>query len=212
MTRRIAIAKRLRRLALGATMALGAGGISYATAVTNGALAPDDGPRDSVAGDVDTLEAQLSGIDFLPDRDRLDGVVAGNAVADLVEMANDTGAQAGRRLRALRSLGAYDTGPAREALIETVERYDSAEAGIELVYLRAAIEALADLGGVAGDDTAIIIGDLLEHPSPDVRAAAARGLGDLGDPVGTGFLFRRLDVEKVPFVRAAIDRALRDLT
>lgn len=172
------------------------------------AAAADNPPTHALDADVDTLEAQLSGIDFLPDRDRLDDVAPNNPTTALIDICQDTGARAGQRLRALRSLAQYPSPRARTALVDAIGRYRDAEKGMDLLYLRAALEALAQVGG---DDTWLIVIEFFDHRSPDIRAAAVRAVGDLGDPSATAELFRRLDLEKVPFVRAAIERALRDL-
>lgn len=155
----------------------------------------------------------LSGLDFVPGRSQLDELFAGD-VAALVGLANDDGAASdpGIRLRAYRSLAQFTGDPVAVTGLRTaVVRYRNARAGIELLYLVAALDALGAVGD-ASDVT--IAAQLLEAgDSRDLRAAAARMLGALGSAAGCGPLQARAGdvVEPEAMVRIAINRALNRL-
>lgn len=151
----------------------------------------------------------LSGIDFVPARNELDRLFAGD-VAALVGVANneEDGADAGVRLRAYRSLRHFVGDPtAREGLRTAVARYRSARRGIEVLYLIAAVDALGEIGEPIDVDAIVPLLDAGE--SRDLRAAAARALGQLGTSTACARLRARTSVEGQPMVIKAIDRALQ---
>ena len=157
------------------------------------------------------LEA-LSGIDFVPGRVDLVRLFSGD-VAALVGLANDDAdADPGIRLRAYRSLAEFTNDPIALAGLRTaVARYRTARSGTELLYLMASLQALGEVGDDA-DVTAIA--PLLDAgDSRDLRAAAARALGQLGAPAACAPLQSRAGVGLEPqaMVRIAINRALNRL-
>lgn len=150
------------------------------------------------------IEQTLSGIDYLPDRGRLDDLLAGTA--ELVALANseDDTVSPGVRLRAYRSLGLFDDPIARDALVDAIDRFRFSFEPIEQMYLIAAIEALADLAGP--EDLGPMV-DALGHDSRDVRAAAARALGATGLPEACEPLDNLIDIETEPQVMEAAGAA-----
>ena len=133
----------------------------------------------------------LTPIDSLPSSQQINAVFDDDpvaALAGLQQIANPPGSvDRGVQLRAIRALvhycvttpcGAAD--PAHVTLLEiaTDPRYRDSRTGTDLLILRAAIESLGVLQ-VPGDvDT---LGQQLQHPSRDIRAAVAKALRDLGN-------------------------------
>lgn len=151
----------------------------------------------------------LSGIDFVPGRADLDRLFAGN-VSDLVAVANgDGGEDPGIRLRAYRALGQFEGDPvALSGVRAAVGRYRSARQGTELLYLIAALHAL----GVVGDasDVATVAPLLGAGDSRDLRAAAARALGDLGGEAACEALRSQIN-DPLLMVRIAVNRAIQQV-
>lgn len=151
--------------------------------------------------------AALSGIDFLPGAERLNAILNGD-LTELADVANGDG-DPGVRVRAYRSLGQFDDDRARQGLKTGIDRYRTATAGTELLYLMAAAEGLGVIGG-PGDVP--VLGPLLDAPSRDLRVVAARALGDIGDDGACDLLRRRAVVEPEEQVGIEIDLALASCT
>lgn len=180
-------------------------GAAAAVALAAGAARALDAPK----ADPEVIEL-LSGISYVPSKTSIDVVLGDAAVEDLVELARSPAElDPGLRLRALRALGQYggDAG-VDAALRDALGEYAAASAGVEVLYLRAAISALAE---AAGPDAAESLVALLDHEVRDVRAAAATALARAGATEVTGELRARLAVEPVLQVRLAIEAALREL-
>jgi HEAT repeat protein len=131
----------------------------------------------------------------------------------LAAIVNDSSQLAGIRLRAIHALVNYpdQTTPAiaHDALAALINPNPNATTGSQLLIVRAAIEALGQVG-TAGQDTSVIA-SYLDDNSRDVRAAAALALRDLGDSTAVCALRTRLQHEAIPQVRLAISAALRVL-
>lgn len=121
------------------------------------------------------VEQRLSGIDFLPDRDSLDQILSGTG--ELVTLANTEDVSPGVRIRAFRTLGFFDDAIARAALVDAVTRFRDSSVPNEQLYLIAALEALGELVRPGGLGPIV---DAFGHDRRDVRAAAARALGEAG--------------------------------
>lgn len=160
----------------------------------------------------------LTGLDFparqnemTAQRGELDLLLGADPVASLTAIANaDTQVAAGVRVRAIRALALYAQDDARAALRDLIAKHALASTGLEILELRAAIEAL----GIVGDttDVARIVPFLDKEESRDVRAAAARALRDLGSTTAIAPLHARLAKEKAPQVQFWISDALRVLS
>ena len=164
----------------------------------------------------------LTTIDALPSLEQLDRAHGGSrdaAIANLTLIAAGQGAAVdpGIQVRAIRVLGPLCTpvpcepssvAHATLVTLASTPRYRDARAGSDLVILRAALEALGEQR-IADDATVVI--PLLEHPSRDIRAAAALSLRDLGSALAVAPLRARYPREQVPQVRIAISAALRAL-
>lgn len=122
----------------------------------------------------------------------------------------------GVQLRAVRALIHYcatpctELDPAHMTLVEIASDplYRNSRVGSDLLILRATLEALGALR-VPGD--VYRIADQLQHPSRDIRAAAARALRDLGNTQAIPLLRARMNVEEVDQVETALSDALRVL-
>jgi hypothetical protein len=167
-------------------------------------------PAEPPPGDARVVEL-LSGIDYVPTRAALDDAL-GAAVAtdDLIAIARGSAPEsgdAGVRIRAYRALGLYPGTATATALRAGISEH-AAGGGVEILYLRAAIDSLVK---VAGADAVDDIVPLLDHASRDVRATAAIALGHTGSDAAVAPLRARLSVEEVGQVRLAIAQALREL-
>ena len=147
------------------------------------------------------LEEQLSGFDFLP-------VLAPTELTALIALANDDDVSQGVRLRALRSLGSFDDDVARASLTSAINTFRNTDDPTEQLYLIASLEALGEIGGTA--DVATLSGSL-GHDRRDVRAAAARALGQTLEETACTPLKTLGSHERELQVRFAIDDALRNL-
>jgi HEAT repeat protein len=178
-------------------------------AVASAALADGAPGRPRVDGAV--LDV-LSVADEVVARERLDQALGPAPVATLRATATDGGVDPGIRLRALRALGLYPSPESRAALHDALVargRCDgdgAAVTGTDLVFVRAALEALGAIGDP--EDVAWIV-PCLQAKSRDLRVAAARSLRDLGASTAVCPLQRQRDVEVVPQVQSAISAALR---
>ncbi|MDB4954238.1 MAG: hypothetical protein JWO36_1807 [Myxococcales bacterium] len=172
----------------------------------------------------------LSPIDSVPLKVTLDSVFNGAPQArdQLVAIAQDANGDIGVRLRAIHTLWKYcpfstspsmspgpcittDPGwPVHLALVAMVPASPAAwpHSGADLLLLRAAIESLGLLKVSTDVD---LLTPLLDHPSRDIRATAARALRDLCNPQATNPLRVRYAHENLDQVRLAISDALRVL-
>jgi HEAT repeat protein len=148
--------------------------------------------------------AALSGIDFLPGAETLTELVNGDLTA-LADVANGDGEDPGVRVRAYRSLGQFDDDRARQGLKTGIDRYRTATAGTELLYLMAAAEGLGLIGGSADVP---VLAPLLNAPSRDLRVVVARALGQIGDIAACALLTGRLPVEGEKQVEIELNLAL----
>ncbi len=150
----------------------------------------------------------LSGVDFVPVRTTLDGVLGASAETELNSIANDTTSDAGLRIRAFRALAFY-RGPQTEAtLTATVQANASATTGVETLYARAAMLSLAT---VIGDNAVVFISPILDNENRDMRSSAARALALAGSTDAIPALRERLNLETVPQVQLALSDAIREL-
>jgi hypothetical protein len=179
---------------------------------------PGDGERSTIAHAAlpptpalpdQPLSELLSGIEFVPDRSAFDGLMGDGAPDQLVAIAlgNDAElADAGLRIRAYRALALYPSAANEETLRAAVAEHGAVARGVDTLYVRAAMDALAR---VAPDSAIDAIAPMLSHPSQDVRAGAARALGATGRDAAEPVLRARLATETVEQVRVAIADALR---
>ena len=134
-----------------------------------------------------------------------------NQVAVLSGIDQDPGV----RLRAYRAIGLYKGIQARTALrFDLTSSLASPQTGTDLLYLRAAIEALGLQQEPA--DVPVLVPFLNFEASRDIRAATADSLRVLGSSQAIDPLQERYGVETQldqpsEQVRLAITRALRDL-
>jgi HEAT repeat protein len=155
----------------------------------------------------------LGAIDFAPQRSDLDAAMPATALDQLVGFATDETEDPGKRLRAIRALALYPSDQAKGALLSILGQQDPhvAPPGTETLYLRAAIESLAEIGG---PDEVPVIAEFLEAIGStelqglDLRATAARALGVIGSPTAVTPLRARQN-DPAPEVRFAITEALR---
>ncbi len=177
-----------------------------------GVIALATGARgDQVAGSIPTAQLidALSGIDFVAQRPALDPLLGGSPSEALASIAATEAVDPGIRLRALRALALYPSTESRAALAAEIGAYGAATAGVELLHLRAAIEALGVIG--QPEDVPAILPMLDKEESRDVRAAAAYALRDIGSSAATNPLRARLAKERTEQVKFAISDALRVL-
>ncbi len=161
----------------------------------------------------------LTPIDSLPSSQQINTAFNNSpteALANLQQIANPTSfVDRGVQIRAVRALIHYCattpcglSDPAHVALTNVAGRYRDARSGSDLLVLRAAIESLGLLQ-VPGDWS--LLTDQLQHPSRDIRAAAARALRDLGNTRAIVPLRARYNIEGTEQVKIAISDALRVL-
>lgn len=154
----------------------------------------------------------LGGIDFVPTQDEIDPLAD---IADIIDIVDDESADDGLRIRAIRALGIYDTDPDRQvsgpALVSVISLFGAnlASTGVDTVFLRAAMEALALVDGPNGINA---IMPLLMHQSRDVRAAAAEALQVAGSQGACNALREaNLVDDEVEQVELALSEAIRAL-
>jgi len=164
----------------------------------------------------------MTPIDTLPDPAYLDTVFGNQTLVQLQVIANDTSADFGVQLRAIRMLAAYcpTTGPCgvgtttHDTLAAIVDSYApiTDETPKEVLRLRAAIETLGIAGRTAGLDADVSrLTQFLGHRSRDIRATTANALRVLCNTQAITPLRVRLQSEGIDQVRLAISAALRDL-
>lgn len=167
----------------------------------------------------DIQKSALTTIDSVPTRTQLQSheLVVPD---DLITIAANVDQQfeAGVRLRAIHGLAVYCTSvgvscpkgsPAHSALVTVISANTAAHAGADLLVLRAAIESL---GPLRVTDDLQQLSDLLNHPSRDIRAAAARALGALCNTNAIGALRVRYQNESTDQVKLVISETLRILS
>jgi HEAT repeat protein len=153
----------------------------------------------------------LGAIDFAPSRADLDAAMD-VALDELIEIVQDPEEDEGIRLRAIRALSQWTDPAAVAALQQVLTTQQGARDGIEVLQLRAAIEALAEIGG--SDKVAMIVPFLeAEGATPedarDLRATAAKALGVIADEDAEAPLSERQEHEQTDQVKFAITEALR---
>lgn len=190
---------RTRTTVLGLTVAVAAVAVLEATSHTGPLVASAEAPSEQL------LEL-LNGIDFVPDTSTLPS----GAEDDIRSLAADTApTDPGLRIRALRALSHYPGAETTTVLESAIDDYAGFNTGIETLYLRAAMRALAKVDGSGATPK---LSPLLNNASRDVRASAAESLAISGDPQAILILRQRLNIEQVPQVRLAIAEAIRQLT
>ncbi len=113
----------------------------------------------------------LGGVDYVPSETDLLLGFGDNASEEISTLAQN--GDPGVRIRAYRALGSLSDEYSMKTLKQTIEQYNSAIGGVDVLYLRAAIEAIASRGAQQG-----YFDQLISHPLPDVRAEVARALAD----------------------------------
>ncbi len=161
------------------------------------------------------VQDTLTVIDSVPTKIQLDSLFPdGDALPSLAQIARDVKADTGIRLRAIHALSKYCPDPcsttelAHQSLTSVIADARNFTRGSDVLLLRAAIEAIGTLG-VDSDVTLLV--SLLDHPSRDIRAAAARALRDLCNSGAVTPLRVRYTSESTEQVKLAISEALRIL-
>jgi HEAT repeat protein len=162
--------------------------------------------------DKPAVQDVLGAIDFVPSRDTLTELLAPAPATGLAEIATNPGGDPGIRLRAIRGLTHFPSPEAHDALIFVIDDLVEPSTGAELLLLRAAIEALGEIG--TADDVAVITpflsrDDLVDDRNRDLRAAAANALRVIASPSAVTALRARQRIETIPQVSLAITEALR---
>jgi hypothetical protein len=158
-----------------------------------------------------TVSELLSGIDFIPSRPTLDDAMGAAAPDELIAIARGRDANLddpGLRIRAYRALGLYPGPETEAALAAAVHEHSTKVAGTEILYLRAAMGALAR---VAGERAVDVIGPMLGHPSRDVRADAARALRETGSNRAACYIRPLQASEEFEMVQVAMEEAIREV-
>ncbi|HEY5923607.1 MAG TPA: HEAT repeat domain-containing protein [Kofleriaceae bacterium] len=165
----------------------------------------------------------LTTIDSVPTKDQIDDAfdTPADAKQNLVAIATDPDPAPDAisiRLRAIHALAKYCGTPpstpctasdlAHQAVTSVITATRTANAGSDVLILRAAIETLGTMK-VSADVT--ILNPLLNHPSRDIRAATARALRDLCNTQAISPLTERYSGELTDQVKLAISEALRIL-
>lgn len=153
----------------------------------------------------------LSSTTSAPSKSRIDLVMGSAAATELIELAEDTSidSEPGRRIRAFAALRHFAAEPEAEtvrlALKSAVNQRSAETTGTELLYLRAAMLSLAEVGMELSVPDLL---PLLDHPSRDIRAACAQALGITRSDLAIVPLRDRALIEEVTQVVLAIDDAL----
>ncbi len=159
----------------------------------------------------------LSGVDFVPTKSDIDDTMS-DPETQLVAIATADLIDAGLRVRAIRALGNYPDATTVTALEQVITRFVSASGGAATLFIRASAYSLAQVDGAGAVPT---LGELLFHPSRDVRADAAHAMGMVGPagaPTAIPLLRARLadqpgqPAESEPQVRWALTEAIRELS
>jgi hypothetical protein len=163
------------------------------------------------AAPAESISEILSGIEFVPNRSALDVLMGDGAHDELIAIARGRDGDlddAGLRIRAYRALGLYPSTDSEAALRTAVAEHGAVSRGVDTLFVRAAMDSLAR---VAPEASVADLAPMLQHPSQDVRAGAARALGATGAGAAEPVLRARLFEEPVMQVRLAIAEALRKL-
>lgn len=136
-------------------------------------------------------------IDQIPTRVDLDR--SGVRPPELLAVAEDKALHRYVRARAAGMLGHFDEPGVRAAVRRLVTSSKDVEVRLQ------ALVALTHLEGVASQT---LLTELLEHPHPELRAAAFRGLVRIAAPNLSELIAHRLDVEAIPWVRSTLVRAV----
>lgn len=153
----------------------------------------------------------LSSTTNAPSKSRIELVMGSTAAPELIELAEDTSidSEPGRRIRAFAALRHFAADPEAEtvrlALQSAVNQRSAETTGTELLYLRAAMLSLAEVGMELSVPDLL---PLLDHPSRDIRAACAQALGITRSDLAIVPLRDRALIEEVTQVVLAIDDAL----
>jgi hypothetical protein len=176
----------------------------------------------STAGLTDRVRDTLTAIDTVPTKAQLDLAFPPNqALPNLSTIAQDRTLDVGVRVRAIHALAKYCPDPcssselAYQSLAALISETRNETVGEPVVLLRAALETIGTLPldsspAAKAEVTAIVI-ELLNHPSRDIRAAAARALRDLCNTNAATALRIRYTSEPTEQVKLAISEALRIL-
>jgi HEAT repeats len=200
-----------RRAVTGTAMLVLALAIAFAVGPSTASRAGPGGDDNKMVPADDPMIELLSGIDFIPGRGAFDDILGETAPAELVDIArgrHSSMKDAGLRIRAYRALALYPGAGTEAALREAVEEHGELEGGVDTLYLRAAMDSLAR---VAREDAVAALAAMLEHPTRDVRAAAALAMGETAADTAIAVLRARLPEEPELQVRLAIAEALRRL-
>ncbi len=198
------MSRRLAGLLLAGAVTVGLAGAHHADGA--GSANPDQATTDL-----------LTGVDFVPTKSDLDATMA-DPETDLIAIASADVIDPGLRVRAIRALGNYPDSDTVTALEQLITRFVSAASGSATLFVRAAGYSLAQVDGAGAVPT---LGELLFHPSRDVRADAAHALGmtgAAGAPTAIPLLRARLadqpgqPAEAEPQVRWALAEAIRELS
>lgn len=173
------------------------------------------------------VQNTLTTIDVVPTKQQIDSAFGSEqtALQNLTAIAADSDPDSvGIRLRAIHALAKYCGTPpsvpcaaddvAHQTVVLVIAELKASATpeaplkGSHVLILRAAIETLGMMK-VAADVS--ILAPLLEDPSRDIRAAAARGLRDLCNPQAITPLRERYNSEPTDQVKLAISEALRIL-
>jgi HEAT repeat protein len=154
--------------------------------------------------------APLELFDTIATQPQLELALGPDVPAALASMLSPESAlDPGLRIRALRALSLYPGNVAQIALTDEIRRREESLTGMDVIYLRAAVEALGIIG--KPQDVATLVPLLEFEASRDVRAAVALALKDVGSSQAIAPLRDRYAREQVPQVRLAISEALREL-
>jgi hypothetical protein len=153
----------------------------------------------------------LTAIDSVPEREQVQRALGSDAEAELqrISLASLDTVDAGVQVRAVRALAHFDNGHA--TLLAVLARDDIARGrnGTSVVVQRTALDALATFGKTT--DVSLFVDYLNADYNRDVRATAARALGDLGDPSAIEPLRTRFSKEPSPQVKFEISDSLHKL-
>lgn len=174
-----------------------------------------------------TPQEVLATIDTVPTQEQINTAYqaqGSDPMTGLTALAA-TGSDVGERLRAIHALVYYcprvnptdpscdpnttpDSAP-HQTLLGIASANAMAQSGPDLLVLRASLESLGIMR-VSTDEP--LLASFLNHNSRDVRAAAARALGDLCNTNAIVDLRARTQFETVDQVKLAISSALRALS
>ncbi len=192
-----------------------------ATLVASGIAASLAFATGSTAGLSERVRDTLTAIDTVPTKVQLDLAFENQALPNLSTIAQDRTLDIGVRVRAIHALAKYCPDPctstelAYQSLAALISETRNETVGEPVVLLRAALETIGTLpvesNAAAKAEVTAIVTELLNHPSRDIRAAAARALRDLCNTNAATALRIRYTSEPTEQVKLAISEALRIL-